>query len=268
MLKLFEKDGTIGKKAKGLLKMIPYVRRSRILEMMHSKDIVYFEEIAEHVGVSLATVRRDLKTLEEEGQVELLSGGAAKIAVSVAEKSLAEKVNINRDEKEEIGSYAATMVNDGQFIFIGPGTTENTMIKHLAGKNVTVVTNGAFHIQELLKYQISCIILGGRIMTDIGVVVGPSAINQISEMNFDKCFVGASGIILGSSITTSSLEVAEINKVALRNTREKYIIADSTKIGMQSRYTFAQFDERQKLITTSRVGKQFYDDKRFIIADY
>lgn len=247
--------------------MIPYVRRSRILEMMHSKNLVYFEEISEHVGVSLATVRRDLKTLEEEGQIELLSGGAAKICISIPEKSLAEKMNINRDEKEQIGSYAGTMVSDGQFIYIGPGTTENAMIKHLAGKNVTVVTNGAFHIQELMKYQIESIILGGKIMLDIGVVIGPTAIKQISDMNFDKCFIGASGVLLGSSITTSSLEVAEINKVALRNTKEKYIIADSTKIGKQSRYTYAQLDETQKIITTSKVGKKFYDDNRFIIAD-
>jgi DeoR family fructose operon transcriptional repressor len=56
---------------KGGCKMIPYVRRSKILEMMHSKKIVYFEEISEQVGVSMATVRRDLKTLEEEGQLDL-----------------------------------------------------------------------------------------------------------------------------------------------------------------------------------------------------
>lgn len=247
--------------------MIPYIRRSKILEMMHSNKIVFFEEISENVGVSLATVRRDLKTLEEEGQVELLSGGAAKINISIPEKSLSEKMDLNRDEKEQIGSYAATMVSDGQFIYIGPGTTENSMIKHLVGKNVTVVTNGAFHIQELMKYQISSIILGGKIMLDIGVVIGPMAINQISMMNFDKCFIGASGVVLGGSITTSSLEVAEIDKLALRNSFEKYIIADSTKIGKQSRYTFAQMDENQKIITTSRVGKKFYDDNRFIISD-
>lgn len=247
--------------------MIPYVRRSKILEMMHSKDLVFFEEIAEHVGVSLATVRRDLKTLEEEGQIELLSGGAAKISVSVPEKSLSEKLNINKNEKEQIGSYAATMVSDGQFIFIGPGTTENTMIKHLVGKNVTVVTNGAFHIQELLKYQIKSIILGGTVMLDIGVVVGPTVLKQISSMNFDKCFIGASGVIPGGNISTSSLEVAEIDRMALQNSKEKYIIADSTKIGKQSRYTYGQLDEKQRIITTSNVDKKFHDDRRFIIAD-
>ncbi len=247
--------------------MIPYVRRSKVLEFMHTKDIVFFEEIAERVGVSLATVRRDLKTLEEEGQIEILTGGAAKIIVNIPEKSLAEKMTLNKEEKMQIGSYAATKVGDGQFIFIGPGTTEDMMIKHLVGKNVTVVTNGAFHIQELLKHQINTIILGGEVMLDIGVVIGPSVINQIATMNFDKCFIGASGVIPGGSISTSSAEVAEVNKIALKNSTEAYIIADSTKIGKRSRYTFGELNNEQKLITTTKIDKTYHHDPRFIFAD-
>jgi DeoR family fructose operon transcriptional repressor len=234
---------------------------------MHTKDIVFFEEIAERVGVSLATVRRDLKTLEEEGQIEILTGGAAKIIVNIPEKSLAEKMTLNKEEKMQIGSYAATKVGDGQFIFIGPGTTEDMMIKHLVGKNVTVVTNGAFHIQELLKHQINTIILGGEVMLDIGVVIGPSVINQIATMNFDKCFIGASGVIPGGSISTSSAEVAEVNKIALKNSTEAYIIADSTKIGKRSRYTFGELNNEQKLITTTKIDKTYHHDPRFIFAD-
>ncbi len=247
--------------------MIPYMRRSKILEFMHTKDIVFFEELAEEVGVSLATVRRDLKTLEEEGHIEMLTGGAAKIRMNIAEKSLTEKLTLNADEKNQIGSYAATMVSDGQFIFIGPGTTENAMIKYLAGKNVTVVTNGAFHIQELMKYQIKSIILGGNIMLDIGVVIGPTVIQQISNMNFDRCFVGTSGVVPGGNITTSSIEVAEVNKIALKNSAESYIVADSTKIGISSRYTFGKLDDSKELISTSKVDKNYHDDPRFIIAD-
>lgn len=247
--------------------MIPYVRRNSILELMHSKDIVYLEEIVKHTNVSLATVRRDLKTLSEEGQIELLSGGAAKIVMNVAEKSLVEKINLSKEEKEVIGSYAATLVNDGQFIFIGPGTTENNMIKHLAGKNVTVVTNGAFHIQELLKYKINTILLGGNMVKEIGVLVGPTVLSQISFMNFDKCFIGASGIMPKGNITTSNMDVAEINKVAIKNSKEVFFVADSTKLGKTSRYTFAQLEETYKLITTKEVEKRFIDDKKFIIVN-
>lgn len=247
--------------------MVPYARRRIILELMHSKDLVHLDEIKEYLNVSIATVRRDLKILSEEGQIELLSGGAAKIVVNIAEKSLSEKINLNKEEKERIGSYLATLVNDGQFIFIGPGTTENHMIKHLEGKNVTVVTNGAFHIQELIKYRINSILLGGRIINDIAVLVGPAAINQAMKMNFDKCFIGASGITLERGLSTSNIDVAEINKIVIKNSNEVFYFGDSTKLGKNSRYIFAQLEEDYKLITTNKASQQFKDDSKVIVID-
>ncbi|PKM49917.1 MAG: DeoR/GlpR transcriptional regulator [Firmicutes bacterium HGW-Firmicutes-7] len=247
--------------------MIPYARRKSILEFMQSKEMVYLDEIQQQVNVSLATIRRDLKTLSEEGYIEQLSGGAARIITNVGEKSLSEKISLNKEEKEIIGSYAATLVQDGEFIFIGPGTTENHMIKHLESKDVTVATNGAFHIQELIKYNVNAILLGGNIVTDIGVLVGPVTLNQVSTMNFDKCFIGASGITFDRGISTSDIDVAEINKIAIKNSREVYFIGDSTKIGKNSRYTFAQIEEEHKLITTKNIDKKYIDDKRVIIID-
>jgi DeoR family transcriptional regulator, fructose operon transcriptional repressor len=251
----------------GVVYVIPYARRKSILEFMQSKEIVYLEEIQQEVNVSLATVRRDLKTLSEEGYIEQLSGGAARIIANVAEKPLSEKISLNTEEKEIIGSYAATLVRDGEFIFIGPGTTENHIIRHLEGKDVTVVTNGAFHIQELIKYNIKAILLGGNILTNLGVLVGPVTLNQISTMNFDKCFIGSSGITFERGVSTSDIDVAEINKIAIKHSKGVYFVGDSTKIGKNSRYTFAQIEEDQKLITTKNIDKKYTDDKRVIIID-
>lgn len=247
--------------------VIPYTRRKKILEFMQSKEMVYLEEIQKQVNVSFATIRRDLKSLSEEGYIEQLSGGAARIIANVAEKSLSEKINLNKEEKEAIGKYASNLVESGDFIYIGPGTTENHMIKYLQGKSVTLVTNGAFHIQELIKYDINAILLGGDILTNIGVLVGPVTLNQISTMNFDKCFIGASGITFDRGVSTSDIDVAEINKIAIKNSKKVYFVGDSTKIGKNSRYTFAQLEEHNKLITTRNIEKKYQDDKRLIFVD-
>ena len=123
--------------------MIPFIRRQKILDLLNEKDIVYIEDFVKATNVSDATVRRDMKTLYEEGYIDLLSGGAAKLRTQMGERPLPERVLINKEEKEILGKYAASLVNDGDFIFIGPGTTENTIIPHLEGKNITLVTNGA-----------------------------------------------------------------------------------------------------------------------------
>jgi DeoR family fructose operon transcriptional repressor len=247
--------------------MIPYARRKTILELLHSKEIVYLDEIQDKTHVSIATVRRDVKTLANEGQVEILTGGAIKLVINVAEKSLEEKMNLNKEEKEIIGRYVATLIGDGQFIFIGPGTTENHIIKHLKGKNVTVVTNGAFHINEFIRYKINSILLGGTMLTDIAVLVGPLAMNQVANMNFDKCFIGGSGITFDRGISTSNIDVAEINRMVIERSKEVYFIGDSTKLGKNSRYTFAQINENQKLITTKKANIKALDAKNVIMVD-
>ncbi|HBT18167.1 MAG TPA: hypothetical protein DEB05_14575, partial [Firmicutes bacterium] len=103
--------------------------------------------------------------------------------------------------------------------------------------------------------------------TDIAVLVGPVALNQVATMNFDKCFIGASGITFDRGVSTSNIDVAEINKTAIKNSREVYFIGDSTKIGKNSRYTFAQIDEEKKLITTQKASNKNLDSKKVIVIE-
>jgi DeoR family fructose operon transcriptional repressor len=109
--------------------------------------------------------------------------------------------------------------------------------------------------------------LGGRILTDIAVLVGPAALSQIETMNFDKCFIGASGITFDKGVSTSNQDVAAINKIVIENSNEVYFVGDSTKLGRNSRYTFSQIEENHKLITTKNVNKQFMDNKKVIIIE-
>ena len=239
--------------------MIPYIRRKKVLELLHTKELVYLDELVEYTGVSLATVRRDLKLFEEEGQVELLQGGAAKIKVNIAERNVKEKLVINQEMKEIVAGYAATLVNDGQFIYIGPGTTENWMFQGLSGKDVTVVTNGALHIEKIMENKINSQLLGGDLLNDIAVVVGYDAIRQIEHMNFDKCFIGVSGFTLDRGASTSQYGVAEINKVAIRKSRKSYLLLDSTKVGKNSKYTFASADEFDTIIVAGDIPSEYLE---------
>lgn len=237
--------------------MIPYIRRKKILELLHLKELVYLDELVEYTGVSLATVRRDLKLFEEEGQVEILQGGAAKILVNVAELNVKEKLVINQEMKELAAGYAATLVNDGQFIFIGPGTTENWMFQGLTGKNVTVVTNGALHIDKIIENKINTHILGGDLINDISVLVGYEALQQIEKMNFDKSFIGVSGFTLQTGATTSQSGVAEINKLVISRSRKSYLLLDSTKLGKDSNYTFAKPEDFESIIIAGSVQEEY-----------
>jgi len=239
--------------------MIPYIRRKKVLELLHTKELVYLDELVDYTGVSLATIRRDLKLFEEEGQVELLQGGAARIKINVPERNVKEKLTINQDMKEIVAGYAATLVNDGQFIYVGPGTTENWMFANLSGKDVTVVTNGVLHIEQLMEHHINSQLLGGDLLNEIAVVVGYDAIKQIEQMNFDKCFIGASGFTLDGGASTSQYGVAEINRVAIKKSRKSYLLLDSTKIGKNSKYSFAAADEFDTIIVAGEIENEYLE---------
>lgn len=104
-------------------------------------------------------------------------------------------------------------------------------------------------------------------LTDIAVLVGPTAMNQVANMNFDKCFIGASGITFDRGVSTSNIEVAEINRLVIERSEEVYFIGDSTKLGKNSRYTFAQINEEQKLITTKKAHVKASYAKEVILID-
>jgi len=243
--------------------MIPFIRREKILEMLAVNEIGYIEDLVANIGVSDSTIRRDLKTLSDEGIVVLLTGGAAKIRNRAGEKPIEVRFEINKKEKEMIGAYAASLIEDGDFIFIGPGSTENAIIRHLCNKKVKLVTNGASHIPLLIECEIDSIILGGRLINSISVIAGPSAVDHIEKMHFDKCFIGGSGISVTGVMTTSEESVAMINRKAIKNSTSAYFLADSSKVGRTSRFEFAKLKKHQTLITTKH-QTVFHDNVNYV----
>ena len=237
--------------------MIPYVRRKKIIEYLENQEIVYIVDLAKYAKTSEATIRRDLKLLEEEGRIEMLQGGAAKLVEHEREKSLNERMNFKKEEKSKLGSYAATLVSQGEFIFIGPGTTENWMLKHLVGKGVTVVTNGIFHIEKLMNFDIDLILIGGKVNKADRLVSCETSTEQIKKMNFDKCFLGGLGISEEKGVSTSSSSLASFNKEVMNRSEKSILLVDSTKFEKKARYKFADVDDFNTILCIGDVYSDF-----------
>jgi len=113
--------------------MIPYVRQSQIYSYIKMKQIAYIDELLDLTKVSLPTVRRDLKKLEEEGKIILLNGGGVKL--SEEEKhSVVARLEVQADEKYLICNKAASLLENDEFIYVGPGTTEDYLIGFFGGE--------------------------------------------------------------------------------------------------------------------------------------
>jgi DeoR family fructose operon transcriptional repressor len=209
--------------------MIPYVRRQNILNELEKREIIYVDEIAQSLNISASTIRRDLNTLAEEGQIVLLRGGAVKLKTGSYEIPLQTKQLLNIGKKDRIAKHAASLVMDGEVIYIDSGTTTLHMIKYLKNKQITVVTSNTQVINELVESDITCIILGGEITKNLGSVVGPITEKLLMNMFFDKAFIGASGYSLMGGINTPDSREATKKEIVKNNSKITYVLADSSK---------------------------------------
>ena len=166
-----------------------------------------------------------------------------------------DRFNENISEKKKIAEKAAKIIKKGDFIYLDAGTTIFYVIEKLKDLDVTVVTNGLMHLEELMKYKIKTVVLGGEIKGQTGAIVGVEAINFISKYRFDKCFLGTNGISLDTGFTTPEVNEAYLKKKAIELSEESFVLADKRKFNRVSNINFSSFKEC-KIITSKEAIKE------------
>ncbi|AME08850.1 MULTISPECIES: DeoR/GlpR family DNA-binding transcription regulator [Gemella] len=237
-------------------------RHNKILELLEKNGFVTLQELIEKLGVSEATVRRDLTLLEEKNLLYRTHGGASK---KTSARGLEESVIIKRSEnikdKKEVARYIANnIIESGQTIYLDAGTSTFEIIDFLRDKRITVVTNSSYHLARLIHNKIHTIILGGTIKHSTQAVIGHSAIKQLENYSFDMCFVGCNGVDAKFGLTTAEESEAFIKQIALKNSKRKFILADKTKFGHRKFQKFA--DLKDVTIISYSVPEEFkiYDN--------
>ncbi len=245
--------------------MIPAVRQEKILDMLSSNEIVSTDAIMKGLSISVSTLRRDLMKLEGEKKITLLHGGGVRLAPKSVELNISTKLELNKDAKEKIARKAASLVNDGDVIFLDPSSTTYPMIPYLANRNVTVVTNGISHVNRLVALDIPCIMLGGSLKKTTNSCIGPMAENALKNLYFNKCFLGASGFSIPSGITNHDISERAIKLLALQNASQPYFLLDYSKYGIVTMVQVADLDRYPVLI--DYIPKELENYGNFILCE-
>lgn len=212
--------------------MIPYERRLAILQILETKEVVNIDEFLKRFeGVSESTIRRDLKTLAAEGQISLLHGGGATLKGDSYEAPVVTKKIKNINEKEVIAKYAASLVDEGDSIYLDSGSTPLGMVKYLKNKNVTIVTSNALIFSELQDSNLKCYIVGGEVNVDTASILGTTANMTLMKSFFDKAFLGASAYSERAGVSTPDIREAEKKQIVKENSEKTYVLVDSSKEG-------------------------------------
>ena len=214
--------------------MKPYSRHRLILDKIGDSDAVPLDDLIAATGASPSTVRRDIRFLEEAGQVVSLRGGAVRLDNRPVEAPVAAKSLINRSEKLAIARAAAGVVEDGDTIYLDSGTTVTGMFEHLRGVRVHVITSNTGVFSIPVSPTINVTVLGGDYLPEIGSIAGAFTDRMLGDLFFDKAFIGTNGISRSAGITTFDPREASKKRLAHEHSRNTYVLADSSKLDQVS----------------------------------
>lgn len=209
--------------------MKSFARHQLILDHVSSGEPVSIDDLIEATGASPSTVRRDIRTLEESGQVVSLRGGAIRLEESPRELPAAAKSLINPAEKAAIATAAAAIVDDGDTIYIDSGTSLTEFFRALHGVRAHVITSNTQILTLMPDPAVTITALGGDYLPDIGSVAGTITDRELGELYFDKAFIGATGISAAAGVTTFDIREANKKRIAYEHSRSTYVLADSSK---------------------------------------
>ncbi len=233
--------------------LIPAQRRERIQEYLVINKIARIADLSEILDASEATIRRDLERLEKEGLLERTHGGAVFSQRIQLEQEYEQRAQRFPAEKRQIGAMAASMIEDGDIIFINSGTTTTQILRHIKGKtNITIVTNNLIATLESSNVDFELFLIGGEFKPTSNSVAGRFAIDNLKQIYANKAFIGVDGISLKFGCTVPSNAEAEVIHLMLERTHGPIsILADHSKWGVVSPFEIAQIDQVTNLITDS-----------------
>lgn len=225
-------------------------RKEYILDILDAKHSVRINELSKELKVTRETIRKDLYTLEDEGRIKKVHGGAVSEAPSG--ETDYEKRKIEKwTEKEQIAKVAANYIEEGDSIYLDYGTTTLALAKEIVKlKNITVVTNTIPIINTLVKNQaIDIIIPGGILRNNESSLFGQFALNNICDIFINIGFFGCSGIDSKAAITSHHMGEVLISKQMIKQSQTSIVLADQSKFGNIALNRTANFEDIDIVVT-------------------
>jgi len=208
-------------------------RLSTILEMLAVSGSVGVADIATRLGVSTASVRRDLRLLEEQRLLSRTHGGAVANGL-LFELPLRYRGGRRIEEKRRIAAAAAQRVNDETpVVGLTGGTTTTEVARALVDRaGLKIITNALNIASELaLRPNLKLIVTGGTARAESYELVGPLAEATLEGLSIDLAFVGVDGISAQGGLTTHHEVEAHTNLTLIERAKHVVVVADGTKVG-------------------------------------
>jgi len=219
-------------------------RQKRILEILEDHGAVSVKKLTQILFASEATVRRELTELERIGAVKRTFGGAMPMPEVNRQIPLLVRQSLNSVEKNEICRRAASLVQNGQVIFLDGSSTAQHMVKHLRHfSDLVVITNGLKVAELLSELPIKTFCTGGRLIENSLVFTGRQAEKMAEEVNVDICFLSCKGLSEDGVFSDTSEEETDLRRKFLACSKTRVMLMTANKIGKTYLHTLCRAEE-------------------------
>ncbi|MEU3517269.1 DeoR/GlpR family DNA-binding transcription regulator [Streptomyces sp. NPDC006654] len=222
-----------------------------ILEMVRANGAVSLRELARVVQTSEVTVRRDVRALEAEGLLDRRHGGAVLPGGFTRESGFPQKSHLATAEKTAIADLAAGLVEEGEAIVVGAGTTTQELARRLARvPGLTVVTNSLLVAQALAHAnRVEVVMTGGTLRGSNYALVGSGAEQSLQGLRVSRAFISGSGLTAERGLSTSNMLSASVDRALVQAAAEVVVLADHTKLGTDTMFQTVPTDLITRLVT-------------------
>lgn len=231
--------------------MLPTERRQAILTEIRTRSAVSAEVLARRFGVSVETIRRDLRGLQDQGLLERVYGGATRPPGRSSEGSFAARSVRHIGRKRAIAALAASLVEPGDTIVIDVGTTALEVARALpAAFRGRVLTSSVPAAMELsARDGVELMLAGGQVRPGDAACSGAHAEAFYDDFYADRAFLGSGGVHPEAGLTDYYPAEVVVRRTIIAHTAASYVLADSSKLGVIAVHRVCPLDRIAAVIT-------------------
>jgi DeoR family glycerol-3-phosphate regulon repressor len=231
--------------------MTPNPRQSQLLDAVRQHGSLSVETLAERFGVTLQTVRRDVKLLAEAGLLARFHGGVRLPSSTTENIAYRQREMLNAEGKQGIARAVAARIPNGSSMLINLGTTTEAVARELLQhRGLRVITNN-LNVAAILADNPDCevIVTGGTVRHRDRGIVGAAAVDLIRQFKVDIGLIGISGIEADGTLRDFDYREVQVARAIIEQSREVWLVADHSKFNRPAMVELARIDQIDLLFT-------------------
>lgn len=215
--------------------MLAIARRNAIKEQLQERKSVTITDLAARLNVTKETIRRDLRVMEESGELIRTHGGAYILEGVQNDIDISTRQVLKMEEKQIIAQKCDALIQPGDFIYLDCSTTAWFIARKLVDRKVTVLTS-SLEIANILSNSstVHLYLIGGEFSRSTMSFTGDGAMSSLQRYFVDKAFISCRSVSMEYGITDTHESIAALRRVALEHAKQKYLVVDHTKLNNTS----------------------------------